>query len=77
MLNFINTGAGLYKCTAGLDAKVLEIEVFENQSKSDSAQNHTAQSLTLRSVGQFWIFGHFNFLTLGSVILQGVGLGAV
>ena len=58
--------------------KVLEIEVFENQIKLfDSAQYHTAQSPTLRSVRQFWIFGHFNFPTLRSVILRGVGLRAV
>ena len=47
--------------------------------ESDSAQYHTAQSPTPRSVRQFWIFRHFNlnFPTRRSVILCGVRLGAV
>ena len=36
--------------------------------ESDSAQYHTVRSLTQRSVRQFWIFGHFNFPNLRSVI---------
>ena len=34
-------------------------------------------SLTPRSVSHFWIFGHFNFPTLCSVILRRVGLPTV